>query len=230
MLPRIMSFHIIRRFQIVAFNQLFAKNAQFDNISLIELYRLQFKTALEFSETRFGKTTKRHFDKTIVFLLNEIIQINSLFANNIKYSGFIATHVEFISQILKRLVINLLDMHMTSHAYTQYASLMHKLHMTALRLHNYCVLYSLSDKNISSHGVRVDETFNPRLVTVAILQLFKRTLVNKSHLNDICSICLDPMIADVIVKFECSHSFHEQCIKVCLKQDNRCPLCRKNIR
>lgn len=46
-----------------------------------------------------------------------------------------------------------------------------------------------------------------------------------------CSICLDPLQAHV-VKLECSHEFHQECILEYIKTkktDVECPLCRQRL-
>lgn len=53
---------------------------------------------------------------------------------------------------------------------------------------------------------------------------------NDNLLLDECSICLEKYVKnDKIMSLECSHSFHDSCIKLWLKNNNTCPQCRENI-
>lgn len=54
----------------------------------------------------------------------------------------------------------------------------------------------------------------------------------QDNLNEECSICLDYLSKDnKIIKLECDHIYHSECIKEWLlrDKDNNCPLCRNNI-
>ena len=42
-----------------------------------------------------------------------------------------------------------------------------------------------------------------------------------------CSICIDSLENEKILKLECSHIFHLECLKKV--KNNKCPLCRANI-
>lgn len=44
---------------------------------------------------------------------------------------------------------------------------------------------------------------------------------------DFCSICLDDE-KDSIVKLNCDHFFHKDCIKSWLRREMSCPICRSN--
>ena len=57
-----------------------------------------------------------------------------------------------------------------------------------------------------------------------------KILSNDNLLLDECSICLEKYVKnDKIMSLECSHSFHDSCIKLWLKNNNTCPQCRENI-
>lgn len=48
--------------------------------------------------------------------------------------------------------------------------------------------------------------------------------------NEECSICLSLFSEKQCVKMnQCSHIYHESCIKECLKVHYLCPLCRKDV-
>jgi hypothetical protein len=53
---------------------------------------------------------------------------------------------------------------------------------------------------------------------------------NSSNSSNTCSICITDFTPDEkIVKLECEHTFHIDCIKQWFKQDHICPLCRKSV-
>ena len=59
--------------------------------------------------------------------------------------------------------------------------------------------------------------------------LKKKTLL---EINDtLCSICMNKFIInDEVIELSCNHEFHEECIKIYLKEYNcKCPLCRIDI-
>ena len=47
--------------------------------------------------------------------------------------------------------------------------------------------------------------------------------------NKECSICLDGYEFETCDFLECSHGFHEKCIKTWLNEKNKCPLCNEKI-
>ncbi len=56
----------------------------------------------------------------------------------------------------------------------------------------------------------------------------KQKLINDSN-NDICSICLENLKDDKCVILSCEHIYHKVCIKMWLKNNENCPICRINI-
>lgn len=50
---------------------------------------------------------------------------------------------------------------------------------------------------------------------------------NNFNRLDKCSICLDNFVINKVLKLECNHFFHKDCIYKWLNVDLRCPLCRK---
>ncbi|KAG7160514.1 uncharacterized protein LOC121876290 [Homarus americanus] len=48
----------------------------------------------------------------------------------------------------------------------------------------------------------------------------------KDH-DDVCAICLTPMTCARITP--CQHFFHADCLRRCLKESNKCPICQYNI-
>ena len=47
-------------------------------------------------------------------------------------------------------------------------------------------------------------------------------------LNDHCSVCLDELNGDKIIKFlKCEHVFHSECVDSWLSRSASCPLCRE---
>ena len=57
------------------------------------------------------------------------------------------------------------------------------------------------------------------------------TLVVCDELPDnTCSVCLDEFKdEDVLVKLNCEHIFHKDCLEPWLNNNRNCPLCRQNI-
>jgi hypothetical protein len=45
-----------------------------------------------------------------------------------------------------------------------------------------------------------------------------------------CSICLDKIDNNNLYTSLCGHSFHSTCLNTWFKKDNRCPLCRTQLR
>ena len=53
-----------------------------------------------------------------------------------------------------------------------------------------------------------------------------------SSSENLCSVCLDPLdnLHGKLVNTQCNHLFHRSCITRCLQFNNKCPLCRAEIR
>ena len=48
--------------------------------------------------------------------------------------------------------------------------------------------------------------------------------------NRECSICLEEYNQnDKVANLNCNHNYHWECIKIWLKENNTCPICRENI-
>jgi hypothetical protein len=55
-----------------------------------------------------------------------------------------------------------------------------------------------------------------------------KNLLNKENKN--CPICFDDYIdTSLIIKTECLHCFHEECLKKWINKNNTCPICRSTI-
>tara|TARA_A100001015_G_scaffold278258_1_gene338287 strand:+ start:798 stop:1244 length:447 start_codon:yes stop_codon:yes gene_type:complete len=60
-------------------------------------------------------------------------------------------------------------------------------------------------------------------------QLGERILFTDTLSSDECSICLDKFKKDdKIIKLNCNHTYHFQCISQWFKQDITCPICRQS--
>ena len=62
---------------------------------------------------------------------------------------------------------------------------------------------------------------------------YKKKKIYRTHIVEIatdfvCSICLDSNIDD-IVKLECEHLFHKNCIIQWVDIKNDCPICREKV-
>jgi len=51
----------------------------------------------------------------------------------------------------------------------------------------------------------------------------------KKGIKEDCIICTDNMENKVMIKLDCNHSFCECCILKWIKENNNCPICRKEI-
>ena len=62
-------------------------------------------------------------------------------------------------------------------------------------------------------------------------KLKKYSMLFRSETAQVCSICMENFcIKEVVVKIECTHIFHFECLKGWLKIDKTsCPMCRKNL-
>ena len=56
--------------------------------------------------------------------------------------------------------------------------------------------------------------------------MFKNLFSKKEKNHEECSICLDD-IASKCKKTSCGHKFHKHCLKQWMKENNVCPICRK---
>ena len=77
--------------------------------------------------------------------------------------------------------------------------------------------------NVNNEDVKIilnEETFNN-------LETFKIT----ENINDNCAICLNPFeINDDVIKLNCTHIFHKDCIKMQLcNYSNKCPNCKTEV-
>ena len=61
--------------------------------------------------------------------------------------------------------------------------------------------------------------------------LYKHLILYLSSLYqvDICTICLEDLVDNVISLNCCLHSFHAVCIYVWLYRESSCPLCRQTV-
>jgi hypothetical protein len=49
-------------------------------------------------------------------------------------------------------------------------------------------------------------------------------------LNDICSICLEPLKNNgLIMQTKCNHVFHNKCYKILINNTDKCPLCKTSL-
>jgi len=76
--------------------------------------------------------------------------------------------------------------------------------------------------------------FVDRLIDKYKRYKIERKLLLPINIKDIkenkCSICLEEYIENNdIIKLNCDHQYHKECIKEWLKINNNCPHCRKNI-
>jgi len=82
-------------------------------------------------------------------------------------------------------------------------------------------------RRLSNNNMGIDDNkFNEYIASNKI------SLISAENTTeDICTICLDKYtITDQIVKIECNHIFHKECLKSWYKINASCPICRhKNV-
>ena len=54
-------------------------------------------------------------------------------------------------------------------------------------------------------------------------------ILNLNIPNNFCSICMTIVKDDVILKTECGHYYHKECLNKWTKNNNSCPECRNNF-
>ena len=98
----------------------------------------------------------------------------------------------------------------------------------------YFLEYMFYSVILISFGYNLYKICNPKLTNC--MKYFKlKTLNNyklKNDLLDTCSICLSDLLCnEKVIKLNCNHIFHKDCIIAWLKKDtdSSCPLCRNNI-
>ena len=60
-------------------------------------------------------------------------------------------------------------------------------------------------------------------------QVATQSLAICRQLNDVCPICLDEFQEKKMIKINCGHLFHSQCIEQWITVNARCPVCRKRL-
>ena len=94
------------------------------------------------------------------------------------------------------------------------------------KIHSYNTCENCSkiwDMNLEDRQEEIDEDHSHICDNCAFTNhLNEKTL---ESLGD-CSICLKSMYCNDLVKTECEHLFHKECLKIWLNKKNNCPLCR----
>lgn len=57
---------------------------------------------------------------------------------------------------------------------------------------------------------------------------YRFKLITSFSKEEECSICLENFV-EPLVKTECKHLFHKECIERAYEQNKNCPLCRMNL-
>lgn len=61
-----------------------------------------------------------------------------------------------------------------------------------------------------------------------VLSLFRDATARQlASLDDVCSVCLFPMTAGKVTP--CNHIFHGDCLRLCLKTNSECPMCKSQL-
>ncbi len=88
------------------------------------------------------------------------------------------------------------------------------------------------NKNLLSSSARLSEKIIE--LTAAIVTLTQEAESGTSSgvvagaESDICPICLESLVKNVVFTNCCKNQFHKKCINDCLKSNPTCPLCRKD--
>lgn len=113
-----------------------------------------------------------------------------------------------------------------------YISLM-SIILTYLFIWWFCYKYSVNDNNSQ---VNIEPQINNNIIIIVQPNYTKENfnnLIKAEVVTDkiMCPICLeDDENESKVVKLECKHDFHEQCLYECYKNNlNKCPICRKEF-
>jgi E3 ubiquitin-protein ligase RNF13 len=74
--------------------------------------------------------------------------------------------------------------------------------------------------------LRLDERVQRRTLNTNVLESLPTIVVNESHVDEQCSICMEKYVLDQEMKLlPCQHIFHSTCIETYLKEFSiQCPL------
>ena len=76
--------------------------------------------------------------------------------------------------------------------------------------------------------INVKKLYHKIVMNILIKEIDKDEIVDK--INNMCSICLEEYIDDrKLNKLKCGHIYHKECIMKWIKNNNECPLCRKEV-
>ena len=75
-----------------------------------------------------------------------------------------------------------------------------------------------------------DSLNESKVVTLIPAAALASTQINKS--SGYCTICLDDLNNGTVIASvnSCSHVFHQQCLESWIKSNDRCPLCRGDLK
>jgi hypothetical protein len=88
----------------------------------------------------------------------------------------------------------------------------------------YIYIYQEEERTATAQEFKLKKTCS----TCNLTELDDYIKENNNILNE-CSICCDSNVTDKFVMLDCSHTFHENCIKTWSKTSATCPICRYNI-
>ena len=90
----------------------------------------------------------------------------------------------------------------------------------------------LSKEEINFDNFIDPETYKIPPASMETLKNLTRTFLNKTNKpnNNYCTICSEEISQnESIIKLECSHCYHENCILDWLKEKSVCPMCRYEL-
>jgi len=79
--------------------------------------------------------------------------------------------------------------------------------------------------------LKENKKYNDELAGEILTEAKDTNHLNEKTLESLgdCSICLKSMYCNDLVKTECGHLFHKDCLKIWLDKKDTCPLCRATI-
>lgn len=96
---------------------------------------------------------------------------------------------------------------------------------TAFASVQFIKFYNIIKNNIYNRRRRIRRSLNR--VNIDSLN----TVILRDRLQDnTCSVCLEEFKDDdILVKLNCNHIFHKECLEPWLNNNTNCPMCRQNI-
>ena len=125
------------------------------------------------------------------------------------------------------------ETHMNQTQYSMAETIFPELTMIFMISYTTCMIFRACkcyrDNNSNSNSNSNSNTNNERLIPEKKIK--KEVILYTEDFSDQeCSICLEEFkINEELIKIDCNHYFHSQCINDWIKFNGSCPLCRLNL-